>query len=173
MSYKTDSEKGFKLLKCLSVPIIIVVGPFGVGKTDFASKFKSEGYSVLNLGKNKSQIDKTISAHLAKSKNMLVMIEVNISNPEELNKLLTNYMFSLVYLYPNSGAKYKSNVESKLKQDDLKLSDNEMELQPKIEEYIKTRTGLTKIVSELMKKNNETYEKYLEFFEDKLLTVLI
>lgn len=152
MSYKTDTEKGFKLLRSVSPPIIFVNGPSMIGKTFFVNKFKKEGYSILTLVEDSdNNLDKILNFLKNQKRlgidHMSCIIEANIKNEKLISDIFSNeyHNFTYVFLYPNNLKKYK--------------------------EYIKD-TNKEQLI-DLSTEARERYKRHLEYFDDKILTILI
>lgn len=152
MSYKVDSDKAFRILRCLAPPIIFINGIPRVGKTTFAEKFKSEGFSVYNIGDTQDRISKAQSylRRMRKSNNpQSVILEGWIENPEELAEIFVEHPnYSYVWLYANQGDNYWKQHSNK----DTKTRD---------------------LVKTMLQKQRKLYELHLEEYDQKILTVLI
>lgn len=220
MSYKTDIEKGFKLLRCISPPIIFVNGPYCVGKTNFINKFKKEGFSVLiyddyvlkTNSKNVSVQDVIykylLNRKQKKQDHTPIIIEANINDENVISNIFKDdfHNFTYVYMYPNNSENYMKNIENKLKylallesepldqtqtqsqtQNNNNKKENKKENNPvqiltneyvKLSKDYKTNQNqcvkiVKKITVDLMQESKKIYQNHLEFFEDKILTILI
>lgn len=177
--YKTDIEKGSIILECISPPIILLNGGFGIGKTYFSEQFKKKNFSVMNLPKDKNfesivDIDK-IQNVLKNRKNFdhyPIIIEANISDENIISKIFSgNYQnFTYVFMYPNNSKNYRANIQKKLENNEYPMEIKELFEEYKINNNINI---INKITLFLLNKNKEIFKRHLEFFEDKLFTILI
>lgn len=176
MSYKTDVEKGFKLIRCISPPIIFVNDPIGIGKSSFVNRFKKEGFSVLTISNeiNVGKIHKYLENRKDKSfDHNPIIIEAKIQDEKIISDIFSNefHNFTYVYIYPNNPKKYKENLSQNIDQEI-----NIPNLNNLIEEVRSSDSReqlLNKLTLELINLNKLIYNKHLEIFDNKILTILI
>jgi hypothetical protein len=179
MSYKTDQDKAYSILYCLTPQRILINSPLGVNGKIFANRFKKEGFSVLSVGvfdlMSASAILKNKIKKLwnGKSQNP-VLIEGKFSSTEDIAELFTG-VYSYVYLYPNSLKGYARMIHDSIVGDNKgAIPNTDKERLEKIrnipEEFNKELGLLTKKYSEI---NRSLYREHCEIFDNKILTVLL
>jgi len=180
MSYKTDSDKGFKLLHCLSPPIIVINDPFQIDSS-FVRQFKEDGYSVLDTTEmNQEKIKSYLDSRKSRFDHQTLIIFVRINDPERLNQLLPEeyQIFTLVILYPNDNKKYRDLLKQQIANDSFKPESN-AEIEELVKEIkketddIKLNNLANKLTAKMISSNKEIYQKFLNYFEEKFLTILI
>lgn len=189
MSYKIDSEKGFKLLRCVSPPIIFVNGPLAVGKSEFTNKFKKEGFSVLNINdivseKENNKIIETVQKYLKNRKlksfdhNSLI-IEANITDDKLISDIFNDefHNFTYVFIYPNNSTNYKEHLLLKIKSEEsLLLPKGQEDIKSMIKTMISNEENnkkINKLTVDLINITKNVYSKHLETFDNKILTILV
>lgn len=184
MSYKLDPEKGFKLLRCVSPPVIFLNGPYSVGKSEFANKFKKEDFSVLNLvGMNEDKMVDTVQKYLKNRRDKYidhhpVIIEACVTDDELISNMFSGefHNFTYVYVYPNNSKKYKEKLISKIKAKSPHPFTGEtaklIQLISSSDEATADKLS-TKLTVELINSNKTVYNNHLETFDNKILTILI
>lgn len=180
MSYKIDPEKGFKILRCISPPIILVNGPLAVGKSTFVNNFKREGFSILNI--NEMPLE-NIRKYLKNRKERAidhnpVILEANIDNDKTISEIFDGefHNFTYVYVYPNNAKSYKEHLTSKINSEKIYLPKNQDKIAKEIEQIKQSSDQdkqITKLTVELINLNKEIYNIHLETFEEKILTILV
>jgi hypothetical protein len=193
-TYKVDSEKAARILKCLTPPHILINSPPFVNGELFATQFKKEGFSVLsiplgNIEKNKDKISRLWNTEYDNS----IIVEGHFP---VIDKNIFTGTYSYVYLYPNVPKEYAKKVmefvkgtstvddpDLQKKIDDLRSIISSESSQPlgkkkkstdsreKME--AKFQAEFKKFVDDLLAKNRETYKKHCEHFDDRVFTVLV
>lgn len=179
MSYKIDPEKGFKILRCISPPVILINDVAGIGNSEMAVRFKKEGYSILNAkNMNAEQVQKYLSNRKEKSfdHNSLIM-EFGTGDDKLISDIFSGefHNFTYVFLYPNNAKLLKEKLREKISGGGGFPED----LTSLVEQIKKTKVEqekeklLTKLTVETLKIVKEIYGKHLETFDDKILTILM
>jgi hypothetical protein len=174
-SYKVDAIKAYMILRCISPPRILIVSPNFIYGGDFAEQFKNAGFSVLNMHINWQGLSKKFDRIWNSTANSVVIEGNFIDIPD--NEKFTG-IYTCVYLYPNKSADYITKIIDSVKNGKfpksffyndqigklrLLLLNNESEFHTQVQIFCK----------EVIEKNREMYKKYLDYFDNKILTVLI
>jgi hypothetical protein len=172
MAYKVDSEKGYRILRCLTPPRILINSPPFTNAQDFANKFKSEGFSVLCVSDLRSE------SNQAKIKNIW---DRNSNNPiiiqfyEPDIKIILDLFkgnYSYVYLYPNNPKEYSNQVieflESDLDASSVTVLDPNL-----INTARKSKKETNSFIKNLLDNNRNTYKEHCTVYDDKVFTILI
>jgi hypothetical protein len=166
--YKTDKEKASKIIESLSPPLILINGPWAIGKTTFCKQFSD--YSIYNFD-TVEKLHKYLENRKEKKLNHTpLIIKAEIKDAEIIDKMFVDdhHNFSYVFMYPNNGENYKKQVVEKLQKhkptgyEDL------------AEEFQKSgdQKYATKITAKLMKDWREIYQQHTEHFQDRIFTIL-
>lgn len=122
-AYKVDIDKGYKILRCISPPIILLNSPPAMDKTEFIKKFRDDGYSILSDVSDLSDDKQIKKIHQIltdrKYKNMdhtPLIIDANIINENLIIKIFNDNFnnFTYVFLYPNNSKLYKEHITNYL-----------------------------------------------------------
>jgi|GEM_PF-3988914 len=183
-SYKIDLEKCFKLLRCISPPIIFINGPWAIGKNVLVDKFKKEGYSILTLGnKTVEEVQKFLKSRKQRFDHTSLIIEANFSNTDSkiISEIFSDdfHNFTYVFVYPNNAKKYKEKISEKLSEEISEKSKHSgmlnsiLEMKKQKENPVKIENSTNKLTMSLISEAKKIYQEHLEIFDYKILTVLV
>jgi len=169
--YKTDREKSYKIIESLSPPLILVNGPWAIGKHTFCKQFSD--YSIYNFDDTEKLHKYLENRKNKKMDHTPLIIKAEIKDPLLIDKIFINdfHNFSYIFMYPNKGETYKDQVSKKLKKD----KPTETELKDLADKYQQNPDDkiATKITAKLMKEWHVIYQTHTEHFQDRLFTILI
>lgn len=164
MSYKVNIEKGVKLLRSVSPPIIFINGMIASGKEEFIQLLKEEGFSTIKF-KSITQIQQYLKNRKGKFDHMPLIIDANINDAKMISDIFTDefHNFTYVFMYPNEQKEFSKRLNEKLPN----YKHEEYEIVP-------SNFGVKKNndVLDFLKINREIYNNHLEFFEERILTIL-
>jgi hypothetical protein len=174
MSYKVNLEKGVDILKSVNPPLIVVNGLISTNKKSLAKKLKEIEFSVLEVGIADEKSRVRTRNYLRKAKtnfpNTPIVLKTNFLNPEELNTFLGEILYTVVFMYPNNQKSYHQRLVIDSEEiGDITIPENYPE---SIKSAAKEK-NLHKLVIELCELNKKTYEDYLNYFDERLLTILV
>lgn len=164
MSYKTDPEKGLKILKSLNPQIILINSLFGLNRSELISGLKESNIlTVLKYDSgNPKKIIQSFNRWREFSNHTLLVIEGEFKNPEEIISVLTeDCFFSYVYIYPNNLEKFQELVKKNEENPEYLLK------------YLNPDSISQNPVLDLLKLNKTIYNQHLDFFENRILTILV
>lgn len=176
MSYKVNAEKGFKLLRSVSPPIIFINGMFASGKNEFIEKFKEEGFSVIKF-QSVEQIQKYIKNRKGKFDHNSLIIDANLKDENIISNIFIEdfHNFTYIFIYPNNPTEFKQRILNEInnwKQNINQISNSIID--DTLENLQKKNITSDQLIdlSEFLKLNQEIYQKHLNFFDHKILTIL-
>lgn len=166
MSYKVDAKKGYKALRSISPPIIFVNGMIASGKDDFLQLFKDDSYSIVKF-KAVPQLRSYMTNRKGRFDHNPLIIDANVKDENMINDIFSGefHNFTYVFIYPNQANEFEKKILpiiNDFKNGAYKATDYEI--------FPNNKNDLTSL--DFLKLNREIYKAHLEFFDNKILTIL-